>query len=212
MENRQELVILYTKYPRPGCSKTRLAPELGVAGAAKFQRWLTGEVISTLGQLQDVRPVEIQVHFAGGSSKLMEEWLGNSHRFYRQCDGDLGVRMATSISSQLGSFSKIVLLGSDCPDINISILGEAFDVLRKNDLVIGPTFDGGYYCIGVTNKIKQEKLHAIFHGIDWSTDSVFTQTIENIDKLNLHVYILPQLHDIDTPDDLRHIGYHSNPE
>lgn len=210
MDDNQEIVILYTKYPRPGHSKTRLIPALGSDGAAKLQKNMTAEMVAKLEQLQNGRPVTIAIHFDGGTHEQMEQWLGNSHQFCHQSDGDLGVRMAESISDYLGTFARIILVGSDCPGVNELTLCEALDALKKNDLVIGPTFDGGYYLIGVQGSVKRNQLHTLFQDIKWSTNSVFTDTIKKAGQLRLSCHILPKLHDIDTPDDLRYIGYHSD--
>ncbi len=211
MEKYKEIIIFYTKYPRPGHSKTRLIPSLGPDGAAQLQMKMSTEMVLKLDRLQKNRRTEVVIHYDGGTNEMMQQWLGDAYQYCHQSDGDIGVRMACSIADQLDNFSKIVLIGSDCPGISEAILIEALDALENTDMVIGPSYDGGYYLIGVRGNLPTDHLHTLFQDIQWSTDSVFTQTIISIKQLSLSYHTLPQLHDIDTPDDLRHIGYHSNP-
>ncbi len=210
MKDNQEIVILYTKYPLPGHCKTRLIPKLGLLGAARLQRQMSGEIAAILERIKNDRPIRIVIHFDGGTQWLMEQWLGDNYQYQPQIEGDLGTRMEGSISDQLGSFSRIVLLGSDCPGINELIVCEALDALCKNYLVIDPTFESCYYLIGFRKTIQPGQLHTIFQDMEWSTDLVFTNTIKKIKQLNLRYHTLPQLHDIDTPDDLRYIGNYSD--
>jgi len=212
MGEQQEIIILFTKYPLPGHSKTRLIPKLGDKGAAGLQRRMGEEAVAKLRRLQNSRPVNVIIHFAGGNHTLMQQWLGNSFHFHLQVGDDIGDRMAKSISNHFGQFSRIVLIGSDCPGINKAILCQALDALNENDLVIGPTFDGGYYLVGVRATVLPEQLDSLFRDMRWSTDSVLNDTMQKIARLNLSCHTLPKLHDIDTPDDLRHIGHYSDPQ
>jgi len=131
MENNREIVILYTKYPLPGHSKTRLISKLGPDGAAGLQKKMSVEMLSKLNTLQLDRPIKIVIHFDGGTHELMEKWLGSLQQFCRQSDGDLGVRMTRSISRYLPAFSRIILVGSDCPGISELIIREVLDSLEK---------------------------------------------------------------------------------
>lgn len=210
MKDNAEIIIFYTKYPCPGYSKTRLIPELGPEGAANLQRNMSSQILKKVEKFQNARPVTVSIHFAGGSLEQMMQWLGHRHHFQHQTDGDLGERMTSSISNNLGDFSRIILIGADCPDIDELVFCEALNALKANDMVIGPTFDGGYYLIGVRGTMKPEQFCPVFQGISWSTDIVFTQTMNKIIQLNLSCHTLPQLHDIDTYDDLGHISYHSD--
>ena len=61
---------------------------------------------------------------------------------------------------------------------------------------MGPTYDGGYYLLGM--KIFTPN---IFDDIEWSTESVFDQTIDKIKNQGSTFQLLPTLYDIDTEDD-----------
>ncbi len=212
MDNNQEIIIVYTKYPIPGHSKTRLIPALGASGAAGLQEQMTASLVSRLRTINEQRPVKLLIHYDGGNPELMTKWLGKSFPFIQQTGKDLGERMLNSLSEYLGSSARIVLVGSDCPGVNRPIITEALDGLKKKDVVIGPTFDGGYYLIGIRGTMEQRHLKTLFSNIHWSIDSVYDDTIHRIQQLHLSYHILPRLHDIDTPEDLGHIRHYSGAE
>jgi len=97
-----------------------------------------------------------------------------------------------------------IIIGTDCPEIDATLIENAFDVLKEKDIVIGPCRDGGYYLLGMSKLVLD-----LFVDIDWSTDRVFEQTIEKIQKNNLSCSILKTFVDIDTIEDLYH--YSPNP-
>ena len=78
---------------------------------------------------------------------------------------------------------------------------QAFDKLDDNDIVIGPTKDGGYYLLGVTSLIN-----GIFDNIDWSSSKIFEKTLENIKKTGKSCFVLKQWYDVDNHDDLAHLA------
>jgi rSAM/selenodomain-associated transferase 1 len=140
----------------------------------------------------------VEVHFAGGNEQLMQEWLGSSLVYRRQSEGDLGDRMASAFQASFAAgMTAGVLIGSDCPDLNASLMAEAFQLLRQHDLVLGPALDGGYYLIGLRRLIPE-----LFTGIPWSTAEVLQQTITIAKRLGLAVAKLPLLSDVDRPEDL----------
>lgn len=99
-----------------------------------------------------------------------------------------------------------IIIGTDCPEIDATLIENAFDVLKEKDIVIGPCRDGGYYLLGMSRSVpvsfEQGFVPDLFVDIDWSTDRVFKQTMEKIQKNNLSCGILKTLVDIDTIEDL----------
>jgi hypothetical protein len=143
-------------------------------------------------------PFSIEVRFAGGNLQLMQDWLGTNLLYQLQGEGDLGVRMMRSLvdAFQAGA-EKVVIIGIDCPGINAQILAQAFEQLHQYDLVLGPAVDGGYYLIGLQRPIPE-----LFTNISWGTSEVLQKTIDSAQKLNLSVFSLPLLADIDRPEDI----------
>ena len=185
MNNNQEIIIVYTKYPIPGHSKTRLIPALGARGAAELQERMTASLVARLKTIDEQRRARLLIHYDGGNQTLMTKWLGKSLHFVEQIGEDLGERMFNSLSDHLGSAARIVLVGSDCPGVDPSIINEALDSLKKKNLVIGPTFDGGYYLIGICGTLEPSQLKTLFSSIRWSIDSVYNDTIHRIQQLHL---------------------------
>jgi hypothetical protein len=96
---------------------------------------------------------------------------------------------------------RVVLIGSDIPDLPLGFIKEAFAFLRKKDAVIGPAYDGGYYLIGFKDKTFSPQ---VFERIAWGTQNVFGETIKKLKRFRRVVHTLPYLRDIDTVEDLKH--------
>src|SRR5919199_1685885 len=194
----RECLIIFTRYPEPGKTKTRLIPVLGAEGAATLQRKMTEDKLAEVEKLQAFYPLPVEVHFAGGNEQLMQDWLGSSIIYRRQSEGDIGCRMASAFQAcfQAG-MNSVVLIGTDCPDLNAKLIAQAFQELDQHDLVLGPAQDGGYYLIGLHRLIPE-----LFTGISWSTAEVLKQTQSIAQKIELAVAYLPLLSDIDRPEDL----------
>ncbi|MBE9043926.1 TIGR04282 family arsenosugar biosynthesis glycosyltransferase [Pleurocapsales cyanobacterium LEGE 10410] len=193
-----ETLIIFSRYPEPGLTKTRMIPALGAAGAAQLQREMTEHTLNTAKSVQSSRNITIEIHFAGGNKQLMREWLGKDIQYIPQVAGDLGHKMQSAFERAFSlNHQRVVTIGIDCPDIDSVILNKAFDSLQTQDLVLGSAEDGGYYLIGLNRSIPQ-----LFQSIDWGTERVFNQTKDIADRINLSLHKLPTLSDIDRPEDL----------
>ncbi|HLO49730.1 MAG TPA: TIGR04282 family arsenosugar biosynthesis glycosyltransferase [Kamptonema sp.] len=194
----KEYLIIFTRYPEPGITKTRLIPVLGIEGAAKLHRELALCTIAQAKQIQNSRQLLVEVYFTGGSQQLMQAWLGSDIFYQNQVTGDLGTKMAAAFQISFNSgVEKVVIVGTDCPDLNSQIMALAFDELAVYDLVLGPALDGGYYLIGLRQFVPE-----LFKSINWGTAEVLQQTVAIARNLNLAVAYLPPLADIDRPEDL----------
>jgi hypothetical protein len=191
-------LMIFTRYPEPGKTKTRLIPRLGEEGAATLQRQMTEYTIAQVRQLQSLLPLSVAIYFTGGNKPLMQDWLGDDLIYQQQSEGDLGQRMQTAFEQGfVAGINRAVIIGTDCPELNVAILSEAFTVLEHHDLVLGPTGDGGYYLIGLERLVPE-----LFHRIRWGTSEVFAQTQAIARQLKLSIYYLPLLNDVDRPEDL----------
>ena len=193
-----EKLIIFTRYPEPGKTKTRLIPVLGKAGAANLHRLMAQRTIARALSLQKSRRLSVEIHHTGGSQQQMEDWLGTDLIYQNQIDGDLGARMTAAFQNSFDSgVDKVAIIGTDCPDLKAEILAQAFDRLSDRDLVLGPAKDGGYYLIGLRRSIPE-----LFDGINWGTSEVFASTRAIAQNLGLNIAVLPILADIDRPEDL----------
>ena len=194
-----ETLIIFSRYPVPGKTKTRLIPALGAKGAAELQQQMTEHTLKTAIALARSRQVATEIHFAGGNLLQMQEWLGQERTYIAQVGGDLGVKMRSAFNRAFESGSRrAVIIGIDCPDLNCEILMAAFDALKTHDLALGVAEDGGYYSIGLNRLFPQ-----LFQSIDWGTERVLKQTQSIAQQLELDVAYLPTLPDVDRPADLK---------
>lgn len=191
-------LIIFTRYPEPGTTKTRLIPALGEVGAANLHKQMTEQTIFQVKELQKIIRVSVEVRFTGGNLEKMQNWLGNDLRYESQGKGDLGARMERSLINAFNQKAQqVIIIGTDCPELNSQILTTAFEQLKVFNLVLGPAIDGGYYLIGL-----QQPTPELFTNISWGTAQVFAKTVEIAQKLNLSMGYLPTLADIDRPEDL----------
>jgi hypothetical protein len=133
----------------------------------------------------------------GGTEKRFARWLGPHLDYAPQGAGDLGQRMFRSfVNAFTLGCRRVVLVGTDIPELHPRHLAEAFGALSDYDLVLGPSTDGGYWLIGL------KKPHAVFHPVDWGTGEVLRQTDQLARKQGLRVHHLNPQTDVDTPEDL----------
>ena len=128
-------------------------------------------------------------------SDVFDDHLFSKHL---QEGNDLGERMMNALKKvfNLGC-GKVCIIGSDCYELQTEILNEAFEKLHQNDVVIGPSIDGGYYLLGMKKLFPD-----FFVNKDWGNSTVLDDTVENINQLGLTFSELDVLNDIDTIEDL----------
>lgn len=189
--NNKNLLIIFTKNPVAGRVKTRLAKDIGDENALEIYKFLLDHSFKITTTLELTK----QVHY---SNKIPDHDLWDEGNFAKklQYGEDLGIRMENAFRDGFKSgFEKIVIIGSDLYDLKTSELEDAFIALDENDYVIGPAEDGGYYLLGMTELNDQ-----IFRNKDWSTSSVFQDTLK--DLKNSRIKLLPTQNDIDVLDDI----------
>ena len=193
-----EGLIIFTRYPEPGKTKTRLIPSLGPDGAAGLQRRMTEHTLTRVREFQGYRTVSVEVRYEGGNKHLIEQWLGADIPSRPQGIGDLGQRMARAFHEAFqAGMGRVVLVGTDIPHITPRILQGAFESLRSTDVVLGPARDGGYYLIGMRRASPQ-----LFVDLPWGTEKVMERTKHIAHDLGLSVVLLDTLEDVDRPEDL----------
>ena len=193
-----ERLIVFTRHPEPGKTKTRLASVLGPEAAARLQQEMAEHALRRARTLVAERPVTLEVHYQGGSERLMADWLGPGISYSPQAGDDLGARMDNAFLEAFRTgAAKVVLVGTDCPGITTTILRTAFKLLGLFDLVLGPARDGGYYLIGLKKRVPE-----IFHALSWGAATVGAQTLAMARELGLRAVTVDPLVDVDRPEDL----------
>ena len=183
-------LLIFAKYPEPGRVKTRLARQIGFEKAARLYQTMVETVVQkTAPRNGDYRRF---LYFDPPERKGdFQQWFPFL-QMQPQREGDLGDRMTSAIRESLESAAeRVIVIGSDCMEIDGVLIEGAFFRLDQADVVVGPATDGGYYLIGM------KKLYDLFTDIPWSTDRVFDETIRRANEFNLRVAVLPTLSDID---------------
>jgi rSAM/selenodomain-associated transferase 1 len=185
-------LIIFVRNPQVGKVKTRLAATVGAQKALEiYQQLLT----HTMDITKD-SAAEKYVFYAGEIPET-DMWKKAGFRQLLQKEADLGDKMLDAFKTVFSKqHSKVVIIGSDCIELSLSIIQQAFDSLDAHDAVIGPANDGGYYLLGM------KKLHEpLFKNKHWSTEGVYAATIQDFHNASLHYFALPTLIDIDTEED-----------
>ncbi|OSZ80299.1 glycosyltransferase [Chitinophagaceae bacterium IBVUCB2] len=189
----KKAIIIFVRNPELGKVKTRLARQIGDE--------LTLQVYSEL--LMHTRDTTCNLdcdRFVFYSENIVDSDIWDADRFEKKLqEGDnLGDRMMLAFFElfQQG-YSKVVIIGSDCPELTSFVIDDAFDKLDSHDVVIGPSTDGGYYLLGLTHLLPD-----LFKDKEWSTEKVLAETIKDVVRLKRSSYFLTELSDIDTAEDL----------
>jgi len=198
-------LILFTRYPEPGRAKTRLISALGKKGAAELHKKLTEHCLTRLSDAA----MPLTVFYTGGAAGHMANWLPDIPLVKQEGIG-LGQRMIAAFAHvrDLNS-GRILLVGSDCPDLSGQLIRQGLKILTDHDLVLGPTFDGGYYLIGISADFAPADLAPLMVDIPWGTAEVLQTTRARIQAAGFSCGLLPTLHDIDRPEDLEYFNYHA---
>ena len=190
---------IFAKHWQPGAVKTRLAASIGNDAAAALHRQFVQTLLLRFAGIADRH---ILCFTPAESVKSFRQLDLGCWTLEPQAGGDLGARMRDfflSLNSDSAS-PRTILIGSDSPDLPRGYLEEAFNKLRDFPVVLGPTDDGGYYLIG----LSQEVL-AIFDNIPWSTAEVWPQTIARLTTSQIPYHVLPQWYDVDDQTNLRRL-------
>lgn len=212
-DSLQEKIIIFTRYPLAGKVKTRLIPTVGRDEAARIHKHLAEKTVAMVCGLARQHRIGATLCFTGASRQQMRDWLGEELDIVEQQGVDLGERMAAAFQAawNLGAV-RAVLIGTDCPSLDARIIVRTLGLLRGCDVVLGPAADGGYYLIGLTNKVTDGTLTSLFRNVVWGSTKTFSQTFERARTSGLSISTLHELHDIDRPEDLKYISHHSDPQ
>ena len=186
----KKALIIFARKPQLGKVKTRLAATVGTENAlAVYEKLLlhTRTVAKETG-------IDTYVFLTEQTDD--DFWKD----FYTelQAGATLGERMQQAFHFLfLKEYNECIIIGSDCPSLSSEIVNAAFYELQKNDVVIGPATDGGYYLLGMKTLTP-----ALFQNIHWSTEKVFSQTIRAIEKQKISYAQVATLNDVDEEKDV----------
>jgi len=193
----QDQLMIFIKNAVKGTVKTRIAATMGDEIALKIYRVLMDHTRKVTSKLSMDKAL-----FYSDFIDFADQWDSDLYKKQVQEKGPLGHRMKSAFKQGFNNgYKKIVIIGSDCYEINTSIINEGFYQLGHYDVVLGPASDGGYYLLGMKCLIPE-----LFEGKTFSTDKVLEEAIDSIVTLNKSFFLLPTLNDIDNEEDARKSG------
>lgn len=192
-------ILIFAKAPVRGFAKTRLIPALGAQGAADLARRLLLHCVDQAVKAH-VGTVELCVTPDPDQECWQALALPDVVVWSSQGQGDLGERMARATARTINRGESAILIGTDCPALSALNLLHASQLLQRKDVVMTPTFDGGYALLGLNHYDD-----SVFHQMQWSVDTVAQETIRRIATLGWTLHQQATSHDIDIPDDLQHV-------
>ena len=201
MPVKQPILVVFAKKAVAGRVKTRLCPPLSAAQAREVAIFLTEKSIENVCMHW---PGEIELSVWPDGRDGVFTALVNRYgiKLSTQVDGDLGVKMQAAMARAAGTGQAAVIMGADVPHCPGDIIRSAFRSLESGKNVIGPTADGGYYCIGVSDPEP-----AMFSGVHWGSALAYEQTLSSCKASGIRFEsILPELNDLDTFEDLRELS------
>lgn len=194
LANSKNLLLIFTRNPELGKCKTRLAAKVGNEAALDIYKFLLNHTVEITKDLN----VQKCVYY---SEEIWQEdiWDNTIYDKKVQIGTDLGERMANAFTQGFAAgFERIIVIGSDMYDLDPSDLQASFTALEKDDYVIGPAADGGYYLLGM-KKYKQE----LFSNKQWGKDTVLEATMNDLSDEK--VAVLAEKNDVDHYEDIKDI-------
>lgn len=197
------LIIVFAREPLSGQVKTRLIPTLGKDGATELYRRLLDYTVEN-AIAAALSPVNICITPESGTIYFTQMSCAEQFEISMQTGDDLGARMYNALASGLQQYSKVILIGTDCPFLGKGDFQQAIKSLDANDIVFSPAIDGGYVLIGA-KKVSPD----IFANIDWGTDRVMAQSRQALSDNDFCWRELSQQCDIDVKEDLKYLSLHN---
>ena len=197
-----------------GRCKTRLSKHIGKLNSLSIQRKMTHHTLSVAKFLEEKGLIDISLAISGVGLKKGRRWskdLGVK-KFNLQGKGSLGEKMKRQIifNKKLRPYKNIkniIIVGTDLPNLCHLDLLNTITKLKKNDVVLGPSTDGGYWLIAFSMKLLDDSLYLPFIDIEWSKKSVLKKTISNLSSKEFKYDLLQRKIDIDTIKDIEKIEY-----
>ena len=201
----KKAVILFTRVPKPGVTKTRLLPVLAPEACAELH-WA---FLRDLSRVYDRVDADLFVSYTEDPDwEALREVFPRAAGFFPQQGADLGEKMYCAIAAVLAEgYDAVVLTGADLPALTAAHFAEGFSALETADVAIGPTGDGGYYLVGMKCPHRE-----VFRVEGYGGASVLENTLTAAREAGLSVNLAPPCDDVDTPEDLRRLAREASPE
>lgn len=182
-------LAMFCKESVPGAIKTRWGGEIGMEKSAAAARLFQACLAARLASTGDTRVI---VYTPETAEAAFHRIAGESWQLEAQPEGDLGQRLHRFASTMLAHVERLVILGSDSPDLPRAYVEQAFEQLQHQPVVLGPAQDGGYYLVGLSRFVPQ-----LFADIPWSTSRVYVESCARLRATGVTFGQLPVWDDVD---------------
>lgn len=200
---------IFAKSPVLGTVKTRMSPPLSPAQCLRLHESLLNHTLARMRPLIDSE-VEASLCLTGTLEEALEQAGRMDARGFGvdvQCGAHLGERLSHALATRFGQgYSKVIFVGTDCPSLGSKTVRDAIRALNRQQVVIGPARDGGYYLIGFAACLPQ-----ILQGIPWGTPAVYETTLDRLRRRGLRWKSLERQADLDTFGDLKRFCRRARP-
>ena len=207
----KSIIVLMTRWHSIFRCKSRLSKGIGALKASKIQEELTKHTIHVANKIQQKGLADVRVAIDGIGIKAAKRWAQTNKikTIAIQGPGSLGTKMKRQFlktnakkntSNQIPN--SILLIGTDLPSISHYELVHAIEVLNYKEMVLGPSNDGGYWLIGLSNRLVKPLCAWPFSGINWGTDQVLQETIRLAALNQIDYQLLQTKNDLDNISDL----------
>jgi rSAM/selenodomain-associated transferase 1 len=187
-------LIIFTRNPELGKCKTRLAATVGDQNALAIYKFLLAHTVKITRNLS----ADIYVYYSE-QIRDTDSWDNSIYRKKQQHGENLGIRMHNAFTEVFNmGYTRAIIIGSDMYDMTTQDIEHAFTAFDKNDFILGPAEDGGYYLLGMKT-VKP----SLFKNKIWGTETVLNKTLEDL-KLE-KVGLLTEKNDVDYYEDIKDI-------
>jgi len=210
-KNHKPTIVLMTRWHSIYRCKSRLSKDIGALKAAKIQEKLTNHTIQVAKGIQNKGLANVKIAIDGIGIKAAKKWASKNkiETVSTQGPGNLGTKMKRQFlkthaekNKSSKSSNSILLIGTDLPSISNFDLIQAIEILNYKEMVLGPSNDGGYWLIGLANKLLIPLCTWPFSGINWGTDQVLKKTIRLATLNQIDYKLLQTKNDLDNISDL----------
>ena len=199
MTPTNRLLVIMAKAPRPGSVKTRLAQNLSLQSVTELYRCLLNDTIALAKSLDQV---EVVIMCPVPDVEELSRAVGSTVPIV----GQTGQGLAAGLTSVFAHFTtrgyqRVIAFNSDSPHLPASVLVASFDALESDDLVVGPTYDGGYYLVGA-----RASYPGLFTSDGMGTGSALETLLRRAGARGLSVHLTDPFYDIDVAADLSQLA------
>ena len=192
--NFKKLGIL-VRFPVPGGIETRLVPPLDAEEARDLYAACLADLFARVSKL---KKVSTTVFFAGEDPGAARDSIPRPYSLVRQSGNRRSDRCDEAFRVLLGGDGDLAcLIGSESPDLPLVYLKRAFVKLKHRDVVLGPTFGGGCYLIGLKRQVP-----GLLEDLPWEEVSLLPEILRRVRSAGLACALLPPWYEVNTPESL----------